>query len=226
MHPMTRACDTDQKAPLLNGQRILVVEDHTHTAALVRQALLSAGATEVAVAADGREALEQLPVFRPDVIVTDMHMPRVGGLDLVRTVRQAAIEPNVSVPNPSVPIVLVSAFGGTCSVRSARAVGIDAFVVKPFSLGSLLKRVDRAGRRTAAFIVDPAYIGPDRRSRPRSCDDAQTEWVREAAPSAHPPALRLVSDADQPGEPAPTSMLQMFYERIQALEQERLGEPS
>lgn len=223
---MTRACDTDQKAPLLNGQRILVVEDHTHTAALVRQALLSAGATEVAVAADGREALEQLPVFRPDVIVTDMHMPRVGGLDLVRTVRQAAIEPNVSVPNPSVPIVLVSAFGGTCSVRSARAVGIDAFVVKPFSLGSLLKRVDRAGRRTAAFIVDPAYIGPDRRSRPRSCDDAQTEWVREAAPSAHPPALRLVSDADQPGEPAPTSMLQMFYERIQALEQERLGEPS
>ena len=118
--------------------------------------------------------------------------------------------------------------GGTYTVSAKMAEDLKncTYGEHASNIGGVLAYSFHEEFNVPAFIVDPAYIGPDRRARPRSCDDAQTEWVREAATLAHPPALRLVSDADQPGEPAPASMLQMFYERIQALEQERLGEPS
>ncbi len=194
----------DQRLWPLDGQRILVVEDNANTAALVRQALLTAGAFEVVVAGDGRQALAQLAHVRPDVLVTDMVMPVVGGMELIRAVRQAALEPNASVPNPSIPIVMVSAFATREAVRLARAAGIDAFVVKPFSLGSLVKRVDRAGRRTVAFIIGPDYVGPDRRGATGRGARRSTDGHPDHAPSA--------------------SQLQALYAQIKALEREKATE--
>ena len=194
----------DQRLWPLDGQRILGVEDNPNTAALVRQALLAAGAFEVVVAADGRQALAQLAHLRPDVLVTDMVMPVVGGMELSRAVRQAALEPNDGVPDPSIPLVMVSAFATRDAVRLARAAGIDAFVVKPFSLGSLVKRVDRAGRRSVAFIIGPDYVGPDRRSKPGR-------------------GARRGSDGDADHTPS-ASQLQALYAQIKVLENEKTAE--
>src|SRR4051812_27587319 len=127
---MKAARDTDHHGAMpLEGKRILVVEDHAHTAILLKQTLLHAGAGEVLTVSDGETALAVLPSYRPDMIITDMVMPGIDGLELVRVVRQAALEPNAGVPNPTVPIVLVSAFGSRRAVRRARQAGIDAFVV-------------------------------------------------------------------------------------------------
>ena len=189
----------------LHGKRILVVEDHAHTAALMREALLAAGAVEVVVAGDGRQALSLLTILRPDVLVTDMVMPVSGGLELISAVRQAALEPNPEVPDPTIPIVLVSAFGSRNAVRTAQAAGIDTFVIKPFSLGSLLRRVDRAANRMVEFIVEPGYVGPDRRT-------VAGRGVR-----------RRTDDPD--AEHVPTaSQLKALYDRIKALESERAVE--
>ncbi len=201
---MPRSAVKDQRLWPLDGQRILVVEDNAHTAALVRQALLAAGAFEVVVAGDGRQALAQLASMRPDVLVTDMMMPVVGGMELIRAVRQAALEPDASVPDPTIPIVMVSAFGTRQAVRLARAAGIDAFVVKPFSLGSLVKRVDRAGRRTLPFIVDADYVGPERRTVQGAGARRATDAPMDSAPSA--------------------SQLKALYARIKEMENERVGE--
>jgi two-component system chemotaxis response regulator CheY len=205
---MSRSRSKDAAKPPLEGMRILVVEDNAHTAALVRQTLLAAGALEVAIAVDGSKAMSALRTFKPDVLVTDRMMPVTDGMTLIRSVRQAALEPNAHVPDPAVPIVLVSGFSSHGGVREARAAGIDAFVVKPFSVDSLVKRVERAGKRKAAFIVTDGYIGPDRRARAGEGDRRRSDRM---APSPNVSA---------PKAPPPT-LLKTLYERIQDLEQER-----
>jgi CheY-like chemotaxis protein len=223
-----RAFDNDRPKHSLEGQRILVAEDNAHMAGLVRQSLLGAGAQEVRVAGDGENALAQLYEFRPDVLVADMSMPMPGGLELVRAVRQAALTANTLVPNPAMPIVVVSTFASRQSVRMAQAAGIDAFVIKPFSIGSLVKRVHRAGRRSAEFIIHPAYVGPDRRSRRRDPDE-EAQYVAKAAAAAETeakPALRLVTPDDPIPDGASPSLLKMLYARIQALESERAADPA
>ena len=197
----------DQRQWPLDGQRILVVDGNAHSAALIRQALLAAGAYEVVVAGDGDQALTVLAQMRPDVLVTDMVMPVTGGLELVSAIRQAALAPDLRIPNAAIPIVLVSAFANRQSVRQAQAAGIDAFVVKPFSLGSLVKRVERDGRRTAAFIVGPNYIGPDRRATKG----------RGARRRSDPKVESVVDSASQ---------LKALYARIKAMEGEREPEPA
>lgn len=212
----------------LEGKRILVVEDHNHTAILLKQTLLHAGAVEVHVVSDGEAALAILPAYRPDMIITDMVMPNMDGMELTRAVRQAALTPNPTVPNPSVPIVLVSAFGSRRSVRLARQAGIDAFVVKPFSVGSLVKRVDRAARRTAEFIVRADYVGPDRRAGGKRrgaafrLPDEETPIlpIPEGETLATRP-LHVVAEAEPLPEAGVPSQLAALYERIRALEEER-----
>jgi CheY-like chemotaxis protein len=226
---MSRSASRSADKPPLDGLRILVVDDNADTAALMRQLLLSAGAADVAVACDGREALTFLTHYKPDVLVTDMVMPVTGGLELIRTVRHAARVPTRAVPDPTLPIVLVSAFASRGSVRAAQSVGIDAFVIKPFSIGSLVKRVDRAARRTAAFIITEAYVGPDRRTksgagRNRRSDTPVEDTAHVPAPTPPPaktsPKLRVVTPDDpSPAVPSP-SLLKTLHARIQALEGE------
>jgi DNA-binding response OmpR family regulator len=152
----------------------------------------------------------------------------IGGMELARVVRQAALVPNAAVPNPAVPIILVSAFGSRRKVRAARQAGIDAFVVKPFSVGSLVKRVDRAGRRTAEFIIRADYVGPDRRgaaSRKGPAfrlpdEETPVRPIVEGESLAARP-LEVVADADTLPEGGLPSQLQALYDRIRALEDER-----
>ena len=218
---MFRTFDSDRPQRTLKGQRILVVEDNTHMAGLVRQSLLGAGALEVMVVADGQQGFAQLSEFRPDVLVTDMVWPQAGGLELVRAVRQAALNPDAGVPNPALPIVVVSAFASRPLVRMAQAAGIDAFVIKPFSIGSLVKRVHRAGKRSAEFIVHPAYVGPDRRVRPRAEGDPPPPARKAAEQETAKRPLRLVKPGDPVPEQASPSLLKVLYERIQELEAEQ-----
>jgi two-component system chemotaxis response regulator CheY len=226
---MRRANASEESQGLpLDGRRILVVDDHAHTAILLKQTLLQAGAIEVMVVGDGEEALAVLPSYRPDMIVTDLMMPGVDGMELARVVRQAALTPNSAVPNPTIPIVLVSAFGSRRKVRAARQAGIDAFVVKPFSVGSLVKRVDRAGRRTAEFIVRADYVGPDRRAPGKRkgaafrLPDFETPVlpIPEDETLATRP-LQVVAEADPLPEAGVPSQLQALYARIRELEEER-----
>jgi CheY-like chemotaxis protein len=218
---MSKPVVQNPNLPRLDGQRVLVVEDNAHAAALARQTLLSAGASEVVTAADGHAALRQLSSFRPDVLVTDLNMPGMGGLELTRVVRQAALDPHADVPDPAIPIILVSAFGSRAEVRTAQSAGIDGFVVKPFSIGSLIKRVDRASRRTADFIVHPGYVGPDRRTQ----SGAGARRLADPQPPANDcgpePTLRLSPCGDPEANDSANSLLMELYAHIRALETER-----
>ena len=96
------------------------------------------------MASNGVKARTILLKFQPDVLVTDRTMPVEDGLTLIRAVRQAALRPNADVPDPAIPIVLVSGNSKSDAVYEAQCAGIDAFVAKPFSFSSLVSRVARA----------------------------------------------------------------------------------
>lgn len=109
----------------------MVVEDDPATLRLYRFLLSSSGYT-VVEAEDGVAALERLATQPCDVIITDMNMPRMGGIDLVRTLRQN---------NSDVYVIMVTAFGTPDTEKHAFRAGVNEYLTKPFEFEELERRV-------------------------------------------------------------------------------------
>jgi CheY-like chemotaxis protein len=113
------------------SRRILVVEDDAHLRALLGDVLSDEG-YDIALAGDGREALDLLATSRCDLVLSDVMMPRLDGRALARAMREdAALRP--------IPLVLISA-GGAGIVAGVECA---AFVPKPFAIEHLLQTVER-----------------------------------------------------------------------------------
>ena len=114
---------------------VLLVEDDADLAD-VTQALLQQEGLQVAVAHDGLEALELIDKLQPQVVVTDLVMPVLDGLELIR--RLAAR------PAPRAPVIAVSAVGAR--LRVARELGAAEVLLKPVFPDDLLQSVRKAAR--------------------------------------------------------------------------------
>lgn len=140
--------------------RILVVDDETQIARVLKTALGSQG-YEVKTAGDGESALNLAVDWIPDLIVTDLSMPGMTGIELCRSVRERS----------HVPIIVLSVRGEEKTKIDALDAGADDYVTKPFSVSELLARVRANLRRVAATEEFPAavvedgdfYINPDSR---------------------------------------------------------------
>jgi len=108
--------------------RVLIVDDDPHVRGLLRDFLASVG-DEVAIAASGEDALEVVPVFQPEVILTDMLMPGMSGADLLGALRRAGV---------TVPVILISGRPGTMPE------GFFGLLSKPFDLRKLAEVVTAA----------------------------------------------------------------------------------
>ncbi len=145
--------------------KVLVVDDSFHMRELVRTFLEGFGIKDVDVAPDAVEAMEMLPEKDPDLIITDWNMSPISGLDFVNQVRNGV----ESVPNRFVPIIMLTGYTEMKRVEEARDAGINAFVAKPISAGSLYKRLVSAVQDKRKYVEsDAGYFGPDRRSPKRS----------------------------------------------------------
>ena len=118
------------------AHKILVVDDDPNTAHLVKLYLERDGHT-VFVASDGAEALEMAREKRPDLIVLDLMLPRVDGLEVCRTLRQES----------EVAIIMLTARTTDGNKMEGLDVGADDYVTKPFSPGELSARVRAVLRR-------------------------------------------------------------------------------
>jgi len=134
----------------LAGARVLVVDDHSITVGMLKDALYAGGAASVQSAPDGEAAIAMLNGFAPHLLVTDWRMPGMSGLGLTRAIRQGVLRPDPRIANPRMPIVLVSAHASAKAVEAARRAGVDEVVVKPFSMTSLLKRIAAAANKPRA----------------------------------------------------------------------------
>jgi len=114
--------------------RILFVDDDEAGRELSRYNLEQAGHT-VDVAEDGIVALERFSPDTHDVVVTDLRMPRVGGMELLRELRTRA---------PDVPVIVITAHGNVETAVEAMKAGAHDFIEKPFSRDVLLLTVERA----------------------------------------------------------------------------------
>ena len=121
----------------MSGERILVVEDDP---SILRGLDLNLGMEgyKVRLATDGEEGLRIARTERPDLLIVDVMMPRLGGLELIRELR---------VEDPDVPILIHSAKGQEADKVAGLALGADDYVVKPFGLKELIARIDAALRR-------------------------------------------------------------------------------
>jgi DNA-binding response OmpR family regulator len=117
---------------------ILVVEDEPKIAQLVRDYLEHVG-FQVATAADGRGALRAVTRERPDLIVLDLRLPDMDGLDVTRAVRQSS----------SIPIIMLTARGEETDKLVGLELGADDYMTKPFSPKELVARVRVVLRRQA-----------------------------------------------------------------------------
>jgi two-component system OmpR family response regulator len=118
--------------------RVLVVDDEAYITDLVGMALRYEG-FDVAVAASGREALSRAGEFRPDLLVLDVVLPDVDGIEVCARLRRDGIH---------APVVFLTARDATEDKIAGLTVGGDDYVTKPFSLEELIARVRAVLRRT------------------------------------------------------------------------------
>ena len=130
--------------------RILVVDDETQIARVLKTTLNSQG-YEVKTASDGESALNLAVDWIPDLIVTDLSMPGMTGIELCRSVRERS----------QVPIIVLSVRGEEKIKIEALDSGADDYVTKPFSVSELLARVRANLRRSAATQESPAEVVED-----------------------------------------------------------------
>jgi two-component system KDP operon response regulator KdpE len=121
-------------------KRILVVDDEKQITRMLRASLQSSG-YQVSVAANGLEAYERFEADRPDLIITDLAMPEMNGIELTRAVRQVSLT----------PIIVLSVRDTDAMKVQALDEGADDYLTKPFSMVELLARVRAQMRR----VVEP-----------------------------------------------------------------------
>lgn len=149
----------------LSALKVLIVDDNANVQRLIGDVLRAGGVGAVEFADDGLRARQMLARWDPDIIFSDWNMPVMGGLELTRSIRRAAVTPDRRVPNPEVPVVIVTAHRSQREVEEARRAGVNEFVIKPFTPAALLSRIQLVLTKPRPFIVSEAYIGPDRRRR-------------------------------------------------------------
>ena len=115
--------------------RILAVDDSRTMRSMLQQTLTGAG-FEVELAEDGVDGLERLPTAAPDLIITDINMPRMDGFGFIDGVRNGA---HVS----SVPILVLTTESGDALKKRAREAGATGWIVKPFDEEKLVQIIQR-----------------------------------------------------------------------------------
>ena len=119
-------------------QRILIVDDEPQITRVLRRSL-SSHDYEVRIAADGESALETFGDWHPDLVITDLSMPNLNGLELCRRLRTLS----------TVPIIVLSVKGEEKTKVEALDAGADDYVTKPFGMDELLARIRATMRRTS-----------------------------------------------------------------------------
>ena len=113
--------------------RILIADDEPAIATSLKF-LFDKGGYETEIASDGEVVLALAKTFKPDLIVLDLMLPRLSGLEVCRALR-------ADVQQRHVKILMLSARGGAADLARGRAVGADVYQVKPFSTQELLAQV-------------------------------------------------------------------------------------
>ena len=144
----------------LSELAVLVVDDNANMRKVVITLLATMKIKLVTEAGSATAALLALHERPFDVIITDLSMQPMNGIDLVRMVRMGR-----DSPNPHIPVIMLTGHTELQLVREARDVGIDEFVAKPVSVRGLYERLDAIATHPRPIVRSQRYVGPDRRAQ-------------------------------------------------------------
>src|SRR5450755_5085781 len=131
-------------------QTILIVDDEPQIRRVMLTTLSSHGYT-VVEAKSGEEALDLIRADRPDLIILDVNLPGISGLETCREIRASC----------EVPIIMLTVRNSERDKVQALDAGADDYVVKPFGVQELMARIRAALRRSAPGDATPAFLTDD-----------------------------------------------------------------
>ncbi|MEI6454056.1 MAG: response regulator [Actinomycetes bacterium] len=157
--------------------RIVVADDEAIIRLDLKELLIEAGYDVVGEAANGEEALVLINEHKPDLAILDVKMPKMDGISVARELQA----------NHEIPVLLLTAFSQRDLIEEARAVGVAAYLVKPFRRAELLPAVERvltsfAEDRAIAAVDElaSAYDPDDKIETRRLIDEAKALLMAEA----------------------------------------------
>ncbi|WP_395630092.1 response regulator [Aquidulcibacter sp.] len=139
---------------------ILIVDDNQHMRGILKELLRAAGVSDIKEASDPLEAFEYMKSSLVDLLLVDLAMPLMDGVEFTRMVRT-----NEDSPNHFLPIIMITGHSERSRVNAARDAGVNEFLVKPVTAKGLMERLSLIVNRPRNFVKSKQYFGPDRRRR-------------------------------------------------------------
>ncbi len=161
--------------------KILLVDDNHHMRVLLTEILRAIGVKHIFEAGDGAEALQIMRTHQVDVVMTDLAMQPLDGIDFVKLLRNSP-----DSPNQMAPVIMITGHSTARRVAEARDAGVNEFLAKPVTARGVIERIGeivehpRPYIRTSDFFgperrrkTDPHFAGPWRRSTDPASEDAE-----------------------------------------------------
>ncbi|MGE3302923.1 MAG: response regulator [Hyphomonadaceae bacterium] len=138
----------------------LIVDPNPHHRSIVSEILRAAGVTRIFTAQTSEEALQELRMWHPLVMIVEWNLESVDGIELTKRIRrgEAGID-------RTLPIVMLTTRNTVADVEVARQAGVHEYAIKPVSSGGLLARIEASALKPRRFVDSPVYVGPCRRRK-------------------------------------------------------------
>ncbi len=146
--------------PQLARIQVLILDDDIQMAKVVRDMLDAIGFERIFTARDGTAGLKIMQQRPIDLVLTDWRMEPMNGISLVKFVRTSP-----DSPNRFLPIIMMTGQAEMEHVHEARDAGVNEFVVKPFTVRTLMERIITVIEQPRSFVMAKSFKGPDRRRR-------------------------------------------------------------
>ena len=130
----------------MDKSKILVVDDESKITDVLRLYLERDG-FQVSSASNGKQAIEKATSYKPDLIILDLNLPDIDGLEVCRTIRKQS----------NVPVIMLTGRGEEVDRIVGLELGADDYVTKPFGMGELLARMRVALRKSTPQTPEPVY---------------------------------------------------------------------
>ena len=151
--------------------KILLVDDNHHMRMLLAEILRAIGVRDIFEANDGAEGLEMMRKHAIDIVMTDLSMQPLDGIDFVRLLRNSP-----DSPNQMAPVIMITGHSTWARVNEARDAGVNEFLAKPLTARGVIERVSQVIEHPRAYVRSETYFGPDRRRRVEQ--DFKGPWRR------------------------------------------------
>ena len=140
--------------------KILLVDDNHYMRVLLAEILRAIGVKDIWEANDGAEGLQMMRDHAVDIVMTDLSMQPLDGIDFVRLLLNSPVS-----PNKMCPVIIITGHSTFARVHEAREAGVNEFLAKPLTARGVIERLHQAIEHPRPYVRSEDYFGPDRRRR-------------------------------------------------------------